>query len=183
MQWHFAIFKKSGRVFFSYTLHLQHLLPLSPMVPANQRQLFIFLVQKHFSCIFHKLLTIHAIIAMTSLRTKQLDYYGVNNDRNIKFFTDNYYYSSKKKAQPFQIVFRNLRFLWEFNDYWFFHENTRTHRISNILASGTYSRLAIGVIIFTHVIAYNETGATTVVISAFIATICATFSGKSIFFL
>ncbi|XP_055295987.1 probable cationic amino acid transporter [Sitodiplosis mosellana] len=48
--------------------------------------------------------------------------------------------------------------------------------ISDIIASGTYSRLAIGLIIFTHVIAYNESGAITVLFSAFIATICATFS-------
>lgn len=49
-----------------------------------------------------------------------------------------------------------------------------------MVTSGTYSRLAIGVIIFTHVIAYNESGAITVLFSAFIATVCATFSGKSI---
>ncbi|XP_031637634.1 uncharacterized protein LOC116350051 [Contarinia nasturtii] len=44
------------------------------------------------------------------------------------------------------------------------------------IPSGTYSRLGIGLIIFTHVIAYNESGAITVIFSAFIATICATLS-------
>lgn len=51
-------------------------------------------------------------------------------------------------------------------------------RIVDMIPSGTYSRLAIGIIILTQVITYNETGAITVFFSAFIATICATLSGK-----
>lgn len=47
-----------------------------------------------------------------------------------------------------------------------------------MVPAGMYSRLAIGSIILTHVIAYNETGAITVLFSAFVATICATLSGK-----
>lgn len=43
---------------------------------------------------------------------------------------------------------------------------------------GTFGRLAIGLIVFINVIAYNETGAVTVLFSTVIATLCATFSGK-----
>lgn len=50
-------------------------------------------------------------------------------------------------------------------------------RITDIIAPGTYGRLAIGVIIFIHIIAYNETGAVAVLFSTLIATVCATFSG------
>lgn len=52
------------------------------------------------------------------------------------------------------------------------------YRITSKIARGTLSRLAVGLIIFTHVIAYNESGAITVLFSALIATICATFSGN-----
>lgn len=41
-----------------------------------------------------------------------------------------------------------------------------------------YGRLAIGLIVFVNVIAYNETGAITVLFSTVIATLCATFSGR-----
>lgn len=50
-----------------------------------------------------------------------------------------------------------------------------------MIPAGTYSRLAIGLIILTHVIAYNETGATTVLFSAFIAAISGACSGKVTF--
>ena len=43
---------------------------------------------------------------------------------------------------------------------------------------GTFGRVAIGLIVFINVIAYNETGAVTVLFSTVIATVCATFSGK-----
>lgn len=43
---------------------------------------------------------------------------------------------------------------------------------------GTFGRLAVGMIVFINVIAYNETGAVTVLFSIGIAALCATFSGK-----
>lgn len=46
-----------------------------------------------------------------------------------------------------------------------------------MVPAGMYSRLAIGSIILTHAIAYNETGAITVLFAAFVATVCATLSG------
>lgn len=51
-------------------------------------------------------------------------------------------------------------------------------RIIDMIPSGTYSRLSIGIIILTQVITYNETGAITVFFSAFVATICAILSGE-----
>lgn len=44
---------------------------------------------------------------------------------------------------------------------------------------GTFGRLAVGLIVFINVIAYNETGAITVLFSIGIAALCATFSGKT----
>lgn len=43
---------------------------------------------------------------------------------------------------------------------------------------GTFGRLAVGLIVFINVIAYNETGAVTVLFSIGIAALCATLSGK-----
>lgn len=43
---------------------------------------------------------------------------------------------------------------------------------------GTFGRLAVGIIVFINVIAYNETGAVTVLFATVIAALCATFSGK-----
>lgn len=53
-------------------------------------------------------------------------------------------------------------------------------RFFDVIPPGTCSRLAIGLIVLVPVIAYNESGAITVLFSVFIASICATFSGKSI---
>lgn len=47
-----------------------------------------------------------------------------------------------------------------------------------MIPANSYSRLAIGMIVLTHVIAYNESGAITVLFSAFISTISAICSGK-----
>lgn len=52
--------------------------------------------------------------------------------------------------------------------------------MTDIVVPGTFGRLAIGLIVFINVIAYNETGAVTVLFSTAIATLCATFSGKRI---
>lgn len=47
-----------------------------------------------------------------------------------------------------------------------------------MVPTGMYSRLAMGSIILTHVVAYNETGPITVLFAAFVATVCAMLSGE-----
>lgn len=44
---------------------------------------------------------------------------------------------------------------------------------------GSYGRWAVGLIVLTHVLAYNETGSITVLFASIIATVCGVLSGKS----
>lgn len=52
------------------------------------------------------------------------------------------------------------------------------NRVLEMLPTGAGGRCAIGIVVLTHIIAYNETGASTAMFAACIAAFCAFFSGN-----
>lgn len=48
-----------------------------------------------------------------------------------------------------------------------------------MIPAGSYGRWAVGLIVLTHVLAYNETGSITVLFASIIATVCGVLSGES----
>lgn len=51
-------------------------------------------------------------------------------------------------------------------------------RFLDVIPAGSYGRWTVGLIVLTHVLAYNETGSITVLFASIIATVCGILSGK-----